>query len=443
MSVVPVGVISSKKLVSCFLFTALLISALSSYSQAIRKCGYSYVHNEVAAVFPSIPTQQAQQTALKLTAGNDPVVVPVVFHIVLTDAQLKQLGEALIPRYLDSQVAIITRDFSAQNKDSVAIPAAFKPLYGNAGISFALAHTAPDGSATAGYDIRKTIQSGFNLGANNYGSKLAFSDAKYNASGGLDAWDPTTYLNIWIIEPIDNNTKTNLLGLTIPPSFIYSNGFPSAELGIVLNYEPWVGSLANFKGRTLTHELGHYFELRHIWGDDNGKCPDSDGEDDGISDTPPQSYETYGCPAFPKFDGCTRSGSGIMFMNYMDYTNDACQHLFTKEQAARMRLEVAPFARSYGLTQHPEVLKSPSGAKNAFTVYPNPGDGRISIRFNHTSNGVKGIVITNTTGQVIARREVDTQQGFYSFDLSQAGSGMYFVRLDMESGKVVQKIIVR
>lgn len=416
---------------------------VNAYGQAIHKCGYSYVHNVVAARFPEVRTAQVQSMA-KQTAGDAEVTIPVVFHVVLTDNQLKQLGgAAFIPRYIDSQVAIINRDFNAQNKDSVLIPDAFKPLFGNARIGFALAHTAPDGSATPGYEVRTTIQPGFNLGENTYGSKMAFSDAKYNASGGLDAWDPSTYLNIWIIDAMDNNVGTDILGLTIPPSFVYTTQFPAAELGIVLSYTPWIGSLVNFKGRTLTHELGHYFELRHIWGDDDGKCPDNGGQDDGIGDTPPQSHETYGCPAFPKYDACTPAGSGIMFMNYMDYTNDNCQHLFTKEQAARMRGEIAPSANSYGLTQHPAILTAPSGAENSFVIYPNPGDGHIYIRFNYTSSGVKGIRITDMAGRVLARQDVTEQQGFYYFDISQAGSGVYFVLLDTQGGKVVQKVVVK
>src|SRR6185436_3867137 len=82
------------------------------------------------------------------------------------------------------------------------------------------------------------------------------------------------------------------------------------------------------KGRSLTHEIGHYLNLHHVWGDDGYSC---DG-DDYISDTPNQSGETYGCPSYPRYDSCSASLPGVMFMNFMDYTDDECMNIFTEGQ---------------------------------------------------------------------------------------------------------------
>jgi len=86
------------------------------------------------------------------------------------------------------------------------------------------------------------------------------------------------------------------------------------------------------KGRTATHEIGHYFNLRHIWGDE-----DACAADDGIDDTPKQAKATYGCPAWPQVDMCASSSPGYMFENYMDYSDDACLVLFTTEQVDVIR----------------------------------------------------------------------------------------------------------
>ena len=84
------------------------------------------------------------------------------------------------------------------------------------------------------------------------------------------------------------------------------------------------------QGRTTTHEVGHWLNLRHIWGDSN--CGN-----DFCSDTPEHSGSNYGCPSFPSTSNCSGNGiSGDMFMNYMDYTNDACMNLFTNDQKSRM-----------------------------------------------------------------------------------------------------------
>ena len=93
------------------------------------------------------------------------------------------------------------------------------------------------------------------------------------------------------------------------------------------------------KGRTTTHEIGHAFGMEHIWGDDSN-CSGSDG----ISDTPNQEIETYDCPVtLPMFDACTPAGNGIMYMNYMDYTDDACMNMFTTGQTNRMKLVMEAF----------------------------------------------------------------------------------------------------
>jgi hypothetical protein len=85
-------------------------------------------------------------------------------------------------------------------------------------------------------------------------------------------------------------------------------------------------------GRTLTHEVGHWLFLYHIWGDDGSGCTGSDL----ISDTPNQAGENYNCPTFPVNDNCNTTAAGVMFMNYMDYVNDGCMNMFTTGQATRM-----------------------------------------------------------------------------------------------------------
>jgi len=99
-------------------------------------------------------------------------------------------------------------------------------------------------------------------------------------------------------------------------------GGPAADDGAVILYKAFgrVGTLLTTynKGRTATHEIGHWLGLVHTWGDDGGTCSGTDY----ISDTPNQSDYNYGCPAYPHTDGCTASSPGVMFMNYMDYVDD-------------------------------------------------------------------------------------------------------------------------
>src|SRR5204863_4475237 len=133
------------------------------------------------------------------------------------------------------------------------------------------------------------------------------------------------YMNIWVA-----NISNGLLGITQLP------GGPPETDGICIAYNAFgrTGHLTApyNRGRTGTHETGHWLGLQHIWGDDGGDCTGSDF----IDDTPNQAHETYGCPAFPVYDACTPAYPGILFMDFMDYTDDACMHLFTNGQANYM-----------------------------------------------------------------------------------------------------------
>lgn len=149
---------------------------------------------------------------------------------------------------------------------------------------------------------------------------------KKSSLGGIDPTDPTRNLNMWVC-----NLGQGLLGYAQFP------GGNSATDGVVMLYSAFGSKdkypagtyVANYDlGRTTSHEVGHWMNLRHIWGDDGGSCSGTDY----VADTPNQGDENYGCPAFPTVS-C--SNGGDMSMNYMDYTNDACMYMFSNGQAQR------------------------------------------------------------------------------------------------------------
>jgi len=403
--------------------------------------------------------EQEYQQHIKLAATeritsivNSPI--PVVFHIIINQSQLNQLGgtSGILER-IDSQMSVINRDFSALNEDSSLVPLLFKPLFANVGIRFALAHTTPQGNSTNGFEIIITDSTGFEL-SGGYGSGVAFSSVKYSVSGGAEAWDPTSYLNVWIMNPLNGGGTLNISGLTVPHIYVGSaTGIPYNELGIMLNYGAFgikTGSSQYYiasktGGRTLTHELGHFFELRHTWGDDGGLCPDNGGEDDGIADTPPQANETFGCPSFPMYDACTKTGGGIMFMNYMDYTDDPCRYMFTSDQRDMMLSQTAFSAESYSLFLHPSLSQYPDTVEHTadiFSIYPNPCESTINILFETVPQDIQYIQINNTLGQAIQVLSIKNYpSGFYTFNVSALGKGMYFITINFKNGVFKQKLL--
>jgi Pregnancy-associated plasma protein-A/Secretion system C-terminal sorting domain len=443
------------------------IPLYSSSQPLVDKCGYHYIHTHAAQLIPDITQQLLEQQHISAkTTGNNlaTVTVPVVFHIVLNNTNLAKLGDSItIASRIHTQIDVLNEDYNRANKDSTKIPAVFKSLYGNVNIQFALAHTDPSGNATKGWEIVPTSVSGFEISTSNPGN-----DAKHNATKGADAWDVTKYINVWVI----NTSPDNILGITIPPSFTRYpyNLYQPEEMGILLNYgvlgrrstttEYFFNGTEYDQGRTLTHETGHYFELLHPWGDDDDdgtcRCPtDLGGHDDGIDDTPPEGCRHLGCYNFPFFDLCSPPGTvsspsgtnGIMFMNYMDYTNDTCMYMFTKQQALVMNSQILPSGESYELTRYPELLQYPGNVAPTSDVYvvgPNPTDGVFYVQFEEVPAHLESVKVYNIIGQMIKEVPTDGKQNtIYPVDMSVMSKGLYFAEILFSNHRDVIKITLR
>ncbi|WP_276486019.1 M43 family zinc metalloprotease [Paraflavitalea pollutisoli] len=311
-----------------FLLALAILIVLGSpvYAQlkvAVERCASVPLLQQNLERYPALKAQYEQTTRQMrqgITAREDvqllgtqadTLYVPVVFHVLLTNTSL--VTDAQIKAQLDT----LNIDFAGLNADSSKIPAAFKSLFGKAKIQFRIAQRTPNDEPTTGINRKTTTQASY-----------AYTDnsPKYAAKGGMDAWDPSRYLNIWLI-----NLSGGILGYATFPG-----GSVTAEQGVVVQYSSVPGgSLSPYnKGRTLVHETGHYFFLYHIWGDDaKGSCAGTDE----IADTPNQADASGGCPQGVVTDNCTTTAPGIMYQNFMDYTNDACMVMFTKLQVARMQ----------------------------------------------------------------------------------------------------------
>jgi len=346
-------------------------------------------------------------------------------------------------------------DFNAANADSTQIPAPFKPLYANMGVHFGLAHTDPAGHYTPGYEFVTTTKTGFdaNYNAGTAGSTNFCSDAKYASSGGADAWDPTKYLNIWVI----NITPNGVGGVGTPPPYALYGGtqvLPWAEQGVALAYgvlgrrtsaSQYFIAASAVHGRALVHELGHFFNLFHTFGIstfNNSNCQD----DDGVTDTPPQVAPTSAAsPVFPITDGCSPNAPGIMYMNHMDYTSDTFRVMFSTGQKARAYVEIDNGGFRHSLFQHPDLLNNGStgietALPNVFSMYPNPAHNNCTVSFT-AENRPEYITILNQVGQSVQRINAGNAQQI-SIDLAGLSKGMYFVRCYFKEGTATNKLLV-
>lgn len=440
-----------------------LLLLLNTSSQAQRLCGTGIRFSKLSAENPA-KMEQIRQYHEQLaaaaasnsanayaskTAANYPI--PVVFHFVLSPGEYGALGrDTGIKRRVNSQLASLNKDYTATNTDKSKVPSVWANLVDNLGITFGLANGTSANTIAAGIEV-KVVTSPARFDVTN-----SCANAKYDADG-LKAWDNTKYMNIWVVN-IYSATSGTVLGVTTPPSDVANWGTPSDELGVVLNYGA-IGvreSSAQYfipgidKGRTLTHELGHYFELWHTWGDDGGLCPTNGGHDDNVTDTPPQADATYcsnnTCPTFPKLDACSPSGNGVMFMNYMDYVDDASMYMFTKGQGAIMRAQFATAGSpSYSLTQqagasHLAVIDTKS-SNVVWSVYPNPTQGAFHLSLER-AEGFQGAVVTNMMGQTVTIIDPKAGQKQYDISLADAPKGFYLVQCRYEEGNFTKKLVV-
>lgn len=308
---------------------ALLPSALQAQH---RNCGSSEHHQHLMQTDANYAANRAAIEAHTANYVANPLqqrvvkTIPVVFHIVYNTAA-QNVSDAQVM----SQLNVLNADFRKLNADWSNTPAVFQPLVADCEIQFCLAQQDPNGNPSTGINRISTAVTSFST-----------NDAvKYSAQGGANAWDRNRYLNIWVC-----NLSGGVLGYAQFP------GGAAATDGVVITYTGFgtTGTATSpfHKGRTATHEVGHWLNLYHIWGDDGTGCNGSDL----VGDTPNAGGPNYGCPAFPKVS-CSNGPNGDLHMNYMDYSDDACMYMFTAGQKVRMEaLFAAGGARASLLTSN-------------------------------------------------------------------------------------------
>ncbi|WP_432714026.1 zinc metalloprotease [Pedobacter sp.] len=284
----------------------------------LRHCATMEVFNRQVEVFPEYRRAQAAIendifSLLESTGTfrvSQPAIVHVVVHVIYHAEE-----ENISDEQVFSQMEVLNKDFRAQNADIDQVPEVWQRLVADASIEFALAKVDPEGNETNG--ITRTATETASFGTDN---AMKFTD-----QGGHSAWSTDSYLNIWVCS-----LGSGILGYAQFP------GGPPETDGVVIDFRAFGtqgSAIAPFNaGRTATHEIGHYFNLSHIFGDGRANsCSDSDY----VEDTPNQLGPNYEKPSFPSIS-CDNGPHGDMFMNYMDYVDDEAMFMFTEGQAARM-----------------------------------------------------------------------------------------------------------
>lgn len=397
------------------------------------------------------------------------ITIPVVVHIIYNGEAIG-VGANISDAQIQSQIDVLNEDFRRLNTNILSVPAAFKGVSTDPLIQFCLAQQTPEGTITNGITRRlKPTQEQYNQGPQPVPADLQCLNRliieriiKPNT-----IWNRDKYLNIWVSDmrqlpavingqPNPNsddvqgcNFQSLTLGYAQLPGITPSpeNPNPQNYDGVWIRTDVFgrIGNLdPNFNlGRTTTHEVGHWLNLKHIWGDDttaSTSLPEC-SLDDEVIDTPLQSTKSLNCNAFPTSDNCSLNYPGIMFQNFMDYSNDNCLGLFTFGQTIRMDAALfnqrASLLTSQGCVQG--SLSNNLSQNELFLLYPNPTTSKVS--FNNSIERFETATIINYLGQVITEITFDSFDVNQELDLSSLTAGVYLVKFRNNDKSITKKVI--
>lgn len=360
------------------------------------------------------------------TGGRAVITIPVVVHVVW-----KTASQNISDGQIQSQITVLNQDFTRTNTDASSTPAAFLPQAANVGFNFCLATVDQSGNSTTGIERRQTTTTSWTLNDN----------VKHYSTGGLDAWDPHNYFNIWVC-----NLSGGVLGYAeFPTTSSASNTFGAVILYTCFGSQAIYpsGTYNSFYnlGRTTTHEIGHCFNLFHIWGDDGTSCSGTDG----CADTPNQADETYGAPSGVQTDACATVSPGKMYQNYMDYSDDVALNLFTNNQKTRMLFIIN--STQYSALQQSNrcgvVSVNNSLLDFGFDVHPSPTSGAFTLDFGNGTKENLDISIYNILGEVVFTQHYDAlSETELRLNLEGNAPGIYMIEVRTATARANKKIIL-
>lgn len=422
-----------KKSLLFSIVSSLLFFSVGSHAQN-HKCATMKILEKRIAKDPSIKLRIEQgeiQTQKKIEALKQSkslrqiITIPVVVH-VLWNNPIENISD----NQIESQLAILVEDFRLMNLDSLGTSHPFWPYTADTQIDFCLASRDPNGNATTG--ITRTHTDSLSFTGEGY--------EKFSATGGKDNWDPTKYLNIWVCN-LDSSGGT--LGYAVLPAELATD--PDLD-GVVIRYEAFgdmgtagIGIFTNNNmGRTTTHEVGHWLNLYHIWGDDY--CGD-----DLVADTPTALEANFGCPTFPYNPNsiCGADANGEMFMNYMDYVDDHCMNMFTFGQSDRMysalNIERVGLLTSLGCGTPNNLVEH--SFETSVSISPNPNNGVFVINVNTPNSKNINVNVVNVLGETIKTINI-VASSQEQINLSELCNGVYYLQINSGNDTVVKKVII-
>ncbi len=414
-------------------FSIISLCALNGQQIIDSRCGYDFMMETYEQQYPGFKTavthsfEKMKKSEESPFLRNEILTIDVVFHIVW-----KENAENLHDSVIFNQLDILNKDYRLLNDNRDEIRELFKDRQADARIEFKLKEI-----------VRVKTNANFALSLTGLPDNV-----KNGSNGGSNAISPDKTLNIWIchIRPIPF-IGGQILGYAYPPAGLDNwpagSNAPSAGLdGVVLDFRVTGSNNPNkltvqgmeytSLGRTCVHEVGHYLGLRHIWGDGGGIFGGSScNADDGIEDTPNQGSETgFGCDKNNNTCIDTQNDLPDMIENYMDYSDERCQNIFTKDQVSHMRKVL--FNQRNGLIEG-QVSAKDIAKNTSFRVFPNPVTDQSVLHFEENKTGT--IQLLDGVGKVVFSQNI-TELRHYVLPTDVLKSGLYHLIFWDQNGKI-------
>ena len=407
------------------LFLAFLGIYFDLFAQKTERCG------------TPIPKGGHEQTTWSLKENgrvedDKLVVIPLLFHILHVGEAVGE-GSNVDARQVQAQVDVLNEDFNRFNADRSKTLSQFQAVAASANIRFELARLDPEGKPLAEAGIRRQKV-----------SKYTWTDTEIIAMMPTLLWNPNQYFNIIVVGDVANYyaiasfpNNSGLQGLSANETNEKEDAI-MMDCKILGSYEKFPakvmeGAAEEFRyGRTLTHEMGHVFGLLHTWGGGsrfvNRNCQNLDY----CADTPEFQTESSGCN--PNRMSCNNL---VMAQNYMDYSDDNCMNLFTKDQVARMRQVLRNSPRRKELINSPVMGNSQAYLEKLIKFYPNPAQDYLTIESHETQ--LQSYQITDLAGRKIKAGNFGQNQE--NINLNDFAKGMYLLEIQSDMGKMTKKIV--